>query len=60
MAAVRVTEKDPTGGCRRGQVMRGRPSCGASDKGAKSAVTRVHSPSQTGVNALMDALWVRR
>ena len=24
---------------------------------AKSAFTRVHSPSKTGVNALMDALW---
>src|SRR5262245_59164340 len=25
--------------------------------GAISALTRVHSPSKTGVNALMDALW---
>jgi hypothetical protein len=24
---------------------------------ASSAFTRVHSPSKTGVNALMDALW---
>jgi hypothetical protein len=26
---------------------------------AISAFTRVHSPSQTGVNALADALWLR-
>jgi hypothetical protein len=36
--AVRVTEKDPASGCRRGQVMRGRPMSGPQQK-------RVHSIS---------------